>query len=129
MSTDDLDAVIEAAAQKVRAMECEYATGLIPWDRMEDWAKDLQCRHVRVVAEVIAPALRAGALRGLADVLAKHYLAEVACDHERREDNPRCACSLVHLGWHPSVGQAVDAWIEHVLTMLRERADWIGGAT
>lgn len=42
-------------------------------------------------------------------VLKQHYLADIECDHERRMDKPRCACSLVDLGWHPSVGHAVDA--------------------
>lgn len=48
-------------------------------------------------------------------VLKRHYLAQIVCDHERKMDNPVCACSLVNLGWHPSVGEAVDAWIEHVI--------------
>ena len=56
----------------------------------------------------------------VANVLSKHYLVEVICDHEREMDNPRCACSLVNLGWHPSVGQAVNAWIEHVLEVLSD---------
>lgn len=47
--------------------------------------------------------------------LSSHYLAQIVCDHDRRLDNPVCACSLVHLGWHPSVGAAVAAWVEHVL--------------
>lgn len=51
----------------------------------------------------------------LRDRLQRHYLAYVACDHERGMDNPQCACSLVDLGWHPSVGEAVEAWIDHVL--------------
>ena len=51
-------------------------------------------------------------------VLREHYLAEVICDHERKMDNPVCACSRVNLGWHPSVGAAVEAWIEHVLRSI-----------
>lgn len=47
--------------------------------------------------------------------LADHYLAQIICDHDRALDNPVCACSLVHLGWHPSVGAAVAAWIDHAL--------------
>ncbi len=51
----------------------------------------------------------------LRDTLRRHYLTEIICDHERELDNPVCACSLVNLGWHPSVGAAVEAWIDHVL--------------
>lgn len=53
------------------------------------------------------------------EVLREHYLAQVTCDHERKQDNPVCACSLVHLGWHPSVGAAVDAWIEHAVEQMQ----------
>jgi hypothetical protein len=49
------------------------------------------------------------------DVLRAHYLADVICDHERARDNPVCACSLVFLGWHGSVGLAVEAWVDHVM--------------
>jgi hypothetical protein len=58
---------------------------------------------------------RGDPLRG---VLRRHYLTQITCDHEGKIDNPVCACSLVHLGWHPSVGAAVDAWINHVMTVL-----------
>ena len=54
----------------------------------------------------------------LRDVLRRHYLTQITCDHERKMDNPVCACSLVNLGWHPSVGDAVDAWIDHVIGEL-----------
>lgn len=54
----------------------------------------------------------------LAKVLAEHYLVEIVCDHEREADNPRCACSREWLGWHPSVGAAVRAWVSHVLHQL-----------
>lgn len=57
------------------------------------------------------------------DVLRAHYLAEVICDHEGKRDNPVCSCSLVFLGWHPSVGAAVDAWVDHVMEQAR-RAEW-----
>jgi hypothetical protein len=52
--------------------------------------------------------------------LRAHYLAQVVCDHERKMDNPICACSRIHLGWHLSVGNAVDAWIDHVLGCMTE---------
>jgi hypothetical protein len=54
----------------------------------------------------------------LRDVLRRHYLTQITCDHDRKMDNPVCACSLVNLGWHPSVGDAVDAWADHVIGEL-----------
>lgn len=52
---------------------------------------------------------------GLPARLATHYLAQIVCDHDRKMDNPICACSRVNLGWHPSVGAAVAAWVDHAL--------------
>lgn len=50
--------------------------------------------------------------------LKRHYLAGIECSHERGMDLPMCACSLVDLGWQPSVGAAVDAWITHFTAAL-----------
>jgi hypothetical protein len=47
-------------------------------------------------------------------VLKDHYLAGIECDHDRKQDRASCSCSLVDLGWQPSVGAAVDSWIAHV---------------
>jgi hypothetical protein len=49
------------------------------------------------------------------ETLRAHYLAEIICDGAQERDNPVCACSTVFLGWHPSVGTAVEAWIDHVM--------------
>jgi hypothetical protein len=48
-------------------------------------------------------------------VLREHWLHAMECDHETKQDKPHCACSRVDLGWHPSVGAAVEAWLEHVV--------------
>ncbi len=47
--------------------------------------------------------------------LATHWLAQIECDHDAEQDRPICGCSEVDLGWHPSVGAAVDHWIDHFL--------------
>lgn len=52
--------------------------------------------------------------------LAGHYLASIECDHERHADRPACACSLIDLGWHPTVGAAVNAWVDHVMSGFEE---------
>jgi hypothetical protein len=54
----------------------------------------------------------------LPGILRAHYLAQIICDHEQGADQPVCACSLVNLGWHGSVGLAVEAWTGHVLAVL-----------
>jgi hypothetical protein len=46
--------------------------------------------------------------------LREHWLRTVECDHASDRDKPHCACSRVDLGWHPSVGAAVEAWLAHV---------------
>lgn len=53
-------------------------------------------------------------------VLADHYLAGIECDPERKLDNPVCGCSRVFLGWHPSIGEARQAWIDHVAGLASE---------
>ena len=63
-----------------------------------------------------------GAPHTLRDVLRAHYLAQITCDHEQGADQPVCACSVVNLGWHGSVGLAVEAWLDHVLAMAGDPA-------
>lgn len=50
--------------------------------------------------------------------LRQHFLAQIVCNHDTGQDNPICACSMVFLGWHPSVGEAVEAWIDHALAAI-----------
>lgn len=54
------------------------------------------------------------------EVLRGHYLSHVTCNEETHRDNPVCACSTVNLGWHLSVGDAVEAWIQHVIEEARK---------
>jgi hypothetical protein len=66
-------------------------------------------------------------LAPLRAVLREHYLMQVTCDHEGKRDNPVCNCQRVNLGWHPSIGAAVDAWTDHVLAAAREALARPGG--
>lgn len=50
----------------------------------------------------------------LRQVLINHWLTGIECDHARKMDRAGCSCSLVDLGWHASVGRAVDSWIDHI---------------
>lgn len=49
-------------------------------------------------------------------ILREHW-PQIECDHERKMDRPICSCSLVNLGWYPCVGEAVEAWIKHVVQL------------
>ncbi len=48
------------------------------------------------------------------ETLRQHWLRAMECDHATGRDKPHCACSLIDLGWHPSIGAAVEAWLAHV---------------
>jgi hypothetical protein len=50
--------------------------------------------------------------------LREHWLASIVCDHEAKTDTAVCSCSQWADTPHPSVGAAVDAWIEHVFETL-----------
>lgn len=56
-----------------------------------------------------------GDVRG---ALKEHYLAAIVCDHEKKNDTPICACSRVHLPTMPTVGKAVDVWVDHVMEVI-----------
>lgn len=59
-----------------------------------------------------------GSQPSIRSVLKGHYLALLECDPEAETDQAYCWCSLVDLGVHPSVGAAVDSWIDHVMEKL-----------
>jgi hypothetical protein len=56
--------------------------------------------------------------RQFAETLRKHWLWQVECQHAEKTDTPRCFCSLWVCDPQPSVGQAVERWVEHVLEHL-----------
>jgi hypothetical protein len=56
------------------------------------------------------------------DVLREHWLHAIECDHEKKVDRPICACSKVNLGWHASVGLAVETWLMHLQGVVNESA-------
>lgn len=86
----------------------------IPPEARADWRAVADA--VRMIAE---PVIRAAERERFIAVLADHYLFAINCDHELKRDQAWCACSLVNLGWHESVGAAVSSWIDHVADLLR----------
>lgn len=58
-------------------------------------------------------------LDGLRVVLLDHWPVQVLCDHEARTDQVVCSCSQVTLPVMPTVGAAIDTWIEHVIACLQ----------
>lgn len=54
----------------------------------------------------------------LALVLRDHWLVSVNCDHTAKTDRAQCSCSLVEFPVRPSVGDAVNDWVNHVLEQI-----------
>jgi hypothetical protein len=90
-----------------------------------------ECRKQRADAELMETELRRelSALRAkegehLRGVLKGHWLAGIQCEHDDNaptggRDKASCSCSLVDLGWHPTVQAAAESWIEHVVAAAR----------
>ena len=78
----------------------------------------------RYLAEMIldaaAPVITTAGRERWVTVLAGHYLMGINCDHETKRDNPMCGCSRIDLGWHDSIGEARQAWIAHVASVVAE---------
>jgi hypothetical protein len=53
-----------------------------------------------------------------AETLRKHWLWQVECHHADKTDTSRCFCSLWVCQPQPSVGEAIERWVEHVLEHL-----------
>jgi hypothetical protein len=53
--------------------------------------------------------------RRLRKHLREHYLFAIQCDHEAKTDVPLCSCSKWPCPPQPSIGEAVERWIDHVL--------------
>jgi hypothetical protein len=82
------------------------------WDQRPEHQQDLDIRIAEAIAEVVTAAVRGR----FAEVLRVHYLAGFSDGVPGRNLYcPVCACSEVFLEWHPSVGEAVEAWIGHVM--------------
>ena len=92
---------------------------LLPWMALDDGQREAGMRIGSAVAEVARAEVRGR----FGHALREHYLAGITCDRARKEDNPVCGCSRVFLGWHPSVGEAVEAWIVHVMEMAGDEGE------
>lgn len=57
-------------------------------------------------------------IQELPSVLSYHWLSGMECDHEARTDVATCACGRWRSAAQPSVGAAVQRWVEHVLAEL-----------
>lgn len=51
-------------------------------------------------------------------VLRAHWLASIQCDPIAKTDTANCSCSMVQLPTMPSIGEAVETWIAHILEQL-----------
>ena len=102
MADDDYTAAVQAAD-----LQWARAAGAVAWQTLSD-------ERARRIAGAVAAEVR-GRFGG---VLREHYLAGITCDGAQERDNPVCGCSRVFLGWHPSIGEARDAWISHVMEVV-----------
>jgi hypothetical protein len=86
------------------------------WDQRPEHQQDLDIAIAGAIAEVVTAAVRGR----FGEVLRVHYLAGISDGGARNLYCPVCACSDVFLEWHPSVGEAVEAWIGHVMEIAGE---------
>lgn len=55
----------------------------------------------------------------MAQVLRAHWLTGLECDHDAKTDVANCFCGKWRPAPEPSVGQAVERWVEHVMEQVR----------
>jgi hypothetical protein len=48
-------------------------------------------------------------------ILREHWITNIVCDHDTKTDRACCSCSAWRGNTKPSIGAAVDDWIDHVL--------------
>jgi hypothetical protein len=53
----------------------------------------------------------------LRSVLRDHW-PTIICDHEAKTDRAQCSCCTYEPPVMPSVGAAVDSWIDHLLEVM-----------
>lgn len=89
-------------------------------DQLAAWQSVAAALGVTTAEEALAAVQ--GIPDGLRTVLQDHWLVDIICDHEAKTDQAVCNCAVEALPVCPSVGLAVAAWIEHVLT---KAAPWL----
>lgn len=117
--TDTLDPAPEAALDPkawAEAVKAPYL-GVPIWVALADGMMSAPQARVLIAAYLAAASPQAEIDR-LRSHLREHWLANIACDHEAKTDTASCSCSMWRDEPHPSVGGAVDAWIEHVIATL-----------
>ena len=55
------------------------------------------------------------------EALRDHYLAGIDCNEENHTDKAACSCALMMSSPQPSIGQAVQQWIDHVRDVVEGR--------
>jgi len=69
---------------------------------------------MQIAAHCPAPVQPTGNDLVLARVLREHWLSMIECLHDSQTDKTHCACGAWVSKPQPSVGDAVERWIEHV---------------
>jgi hypothetical protein len=100
---------ISSAFEAAEQLECTCEHDYDACPKCNAWiaAKD------KVRAALAQP--RAAGGDWLRDTLAAHWLTGIKCDHADKTDVATCYCTIWRSEPMPSVGAAVNAWIDHVL--------------
>ncbi len=62
-----------------------------------------------------APNPSSSGTSGLRHALREHWLTGIHCDHDTKTDTATCYCTIWRSEPMPTVGAALDAWIDHLL--------------
>lgn len=68
--------------------------------------------HIETLQQRLALSEAAGA--SMVDVLRKHWITAIECDHKAKTDTVRCSCSIWTGTPQASVGFAVEQWVQHI---------------
>jgi hypothetical protein len=122
------DALVGRVLREVaKALSDGYAlatTQCQPVQLAIDYLNDAAVKADAIERASLSPEREAGGvvavgLRGVfSDVLKKHWLTGIECNHEAKTDVATCYCSTWKSEPCQSVGAAVDAWIAHVCEQL-----------
>lgn len=52
--------------------------------------------------------------------LREHWITGIECDHVNKTDRAVCSCTVWRCEPMPTVGDAVDCWISHVLSVATD---------
>lgn len=70
---------------------------------------------VRLEQHQTALAAKEQELARMKATLQNHWVTAVECNHEDKTDTVRCSCSVWTGTPQPSIGKAIEQWVQHVM--------------